>query len=91
MRPANNGVPDASDVTLSHYRSVQAAALVPAVPSTHHDTQVLLPQSHLSMQSSLRRQEQQESVSPNQLQAEAVLGNYSRRTGQLAVPCAADD
>ena len=23
MRPANNGVPDASDVTLSHYRSAQ--------------------------------------------------------------------
>ena len=23
MRPANNGIPDASDVTLSHYRSAQ--------------------------------------------------------------------
>ena len=58
---------------------------------TSCETLVLLPHSHLSMQSSLRRQEQQESVSPNQLEAEAVLGNYGRRTGQLAVPCAADD
>ncbi len=39
MRPANNGVPDASDVTLSHYRSAQlllTAMFGSAIQSLHH-------------------------------------------------------
>ena len=45
----------------------------------------------MSMQSSLWRQEQQESVTPYQLQTEAIPSNQSWCSGQLAVPGAADD
>ena len=45
----------------------------------------------MSMQSSLWRQEQQESVTPYQLQIEAVPSKQSWCSGQLAVPGAADD
>ncbi len=56
--------------------------------STQIGVNNLLP---VSMQSSLWRQEQQESVTPYQLQTEAIPSKQSRCSGQLAVLGAADD
>ena len=69
-------------------KSVSIQSLLWETISTQIGVNNLLP---MSMQSSLWRQEQQESVTPYQLQIEAVPSKQSWCSGQLAVPGAADD
>ena len=57
MRPANNGVPDASDVTLSHYRSGQVLVIAVSASAIQllHLTQLgsHVAHSHLSTMTKL--------------------------------------